>query len=118
MSQLPNPLSQTGGLEPNLVITMHPSPKGPTALRLAKLVFKKLNVGDTSSGISKWPPNKHIIRSSAAESRECQLEDDSPVPNRAPPGTHYEVVGDEEESTYGGPHVWELKQPASRPRLC
>lgn len=36
MSQLPSPLSQTGGLEPNLVITMHYNPKGSTALRLAK----------------------------------------------------------------------------------
>lgn len=41
----------------------------------------------------------------AAKSSECQLEGDSPVPNRAPLGTHSEVVGDEDGSTHGGPHV-------------
>lgn len=36
MSQLPSPLSQTGGLEPNLVIAMHPNPSGSTVFTLAK----------------------------------------------------------------------------------
>lgn len=68
--------------------------------------------------LANGPPNKHITRNNAAKSSECQLEDDSPAPNRAPMGTHSEVVGDKDGSTYGGPHVCELKQPASKPWLC
>lgn len=36
MSQRPSPMSQTGGPEPDLVIIMHPAPRGSTALRLAR----------------------------------------------------------------------------------
>lgn len=55
--------------------------------------------------LANSPPNKHIIRSNVTESSRCQLENDSPVPNRTRLGTLYEVVGEEAESPEGGPHV-------------
>ena len=98
---------------------MHPNPRGSAALRLVKQAHFQRNLMVIHHQIlANGPPNKHITRNNAAKSSECQLEDDSLVPIRTPPGTHYEAVGDRMEALMVEPRVWELKRPASQPWLC